>query len=197
MGRCHTIGMPIVTTSLYTSDITPKLIASFDKRVRKDSVYPGCWRWVGGKEPAGYGKCYVSRLQASVRAHRISFIRFKGEIPEGLCILHKCNQRDCVNPNHLYAGTQLENAADRLETVPKPRRTGKRKCETLSCATIRWVVALRKIGHSPHFIASLLQIDKSFVLDVLDKRNRSIVSEFSRMEELVEHFWNPFDPNHI
>lgn len=73
-----------------------------------------CWPWIGHKRgPAGYGgfKMYKEKEKY---AHRISFEIFTGKkIPEGMCVLHSCDNPLCVNPAHLWIGTQLENIKDR------------------------------------------------------------------------------------
>lgn len=66
----------------------------------------GCWVWVGASTRSGYGR------MGAMRAHRASFEAFKGEIPEGLVVMHTCDRRSCVNPDHLVAGTQQQNLDD-------------------------------------------------------------------------------------
>lgn len=68
-----------------------------------------CWYWRGSLEEFGYG-----RLQ-SKRAHRLSWTLFNGEIPKGLYVLHKCDIRNCVNPDHLFLGTQIDNMRDMVK----------------------------------------------------------------------------------
>jgi hypothetical protein len=71
----------------------------------------GCWLWTGPLGTGGYA-VFNSR-KVDQRAHRASYQLYKGPIPKGMKILHSCDTPSCVNPAHLRAGTQKENAADR------------------------------------------------------------------------------------
>lgn len=75
----------------------------------------GCWTWMGALfQGSGYGQ-FSNRMLAKspTTAHRASWEIHKGPIPEGKMILHKCDNRKCVNPEHLYVGNNSENMIDR------------------------------------------------------------------------------------
>lgn len=73
----------------------------FNSKIRKD--VSGCWLWKGALNADGYGS------YCGEKAHRWSYRKWKGEIPEGLVIDHRCRRRHCVNPDHLEVVTNEEN----------------------------------------------------------------------------------------
>lgn len=81
-----------------------------DNSVASDT---GCLIWARAKSRIGYGYTSVYRDRAKY-AHRLSYIAFKGPIAHGMKVLHSCDVRDCVNPEHLREGTQLENVQDMM-----------------------------------------------------------------------------------
>ena len=69
-----------------------------------------CWEWTASLTGGGYAQFRLGSKK--VNGHRVSYLLEHGSIPEGLSILHRCHNRRCVNPAHLYAGTQKQNIAD-------------------------------------------------------------------------------------
>lgn len=81
---------------------------SFFKHVRV--LKNGCWLWTGRLRKNGYGRMKVNGKDE--RAHRVSWWIHRGEIPDDLCVLHKCDTRACVNPECLFLGTRKDNYDD-------------------------------------------------------------------------------------
>lgn len=79
----------------------------WDKVIKHD----GCWEWIGAKCSKGYGNIRYNKKIES--AHRLSWRLNIGEIPNGLHVLHKCDNPECTNPSHLFLGTNAENVKDR------------------------------------------------------------------------------------
>ena len=92
--------------------MTPRKIPVTDRflnKVSKDNT-TGCWIWTAAKFTRGYGAFKLNGKQT--KANRTAWTLFNGPIPSGLCVLHKCDNPLCVNPNHLWLGTEKDNSQD-------------------------------------------------------------------------------------
>lgn len=107
----------------------------FYVRVKKTD---GCWIWTGSKFRNGYGNFCMGKKMRHQLAHRYSYTIHNGQIPVGLCVLHRCDVRECVNPQHLFLGTQKDNSQDRISKC-RPGG-GKRK---LNEAAVKEIYSMR------------------------------------------------------
>src|SRR5689334_17638258 len=98
--------LPLDKTA-YSEDVLKRFWVKVEKR-RNDE----CWPWLGAITHDGYGRFGFSRNQ--VMAHRMSFRVNVGEIPRGLCVCHHCDNPICVNPDHLWLGTNWDNQLDMI-----------------------------------------------------------------------------------
>lgn len=93
-----------------------------DKFMAKVNKTDSCWLWTGGTNHIGYG--IVGYHGKAYKAHRLSWTINVGPIPDGLKVLHRCDVRNCVRPDHLFLGTQDDNMKDcatkgRIVSVPR------------------------------------------------------------------------------
>ena len=98
----------------------------FHKKYTVD-IKTGCWNWIGSKDKEGYGVFWDNRIKNNARAHRISMEIHGTPIPKDLQTLHQCDNKSCVNPAHLKAGTNRQNQIEARDRGLLGDLTKKRK----------------------------------------------------------------------
>lgn len=89
----------------------------FERRVIREPHPKGCWLWRGSHNPRGYSKMGWIRngKRGWLYVHRVSYEIHIGQIPEGMQVLHRCDNTGCVNPEHLFHGTNMDNVLDKMK----------------------------------------------------------------------------------
>lgn len=162
-----------ISSSGFTTDDARRFWVKADRGVGRDD----CWNWTGAKLGRdGYGGFSVARgnqrgQQAPRYAHRVAYELVHGSIPPVLSVCHRCDNRQCVNPAHLFLGTHADNMRDAASkgrlSVPRPRR------RKVTGAQIADMFALRKGGLTFQAIGDRFGVTKGYVSLVLKRQRRA------------------------
>lgn len=130
-----------------------------------------CWLWTGSKCGLGYGR-HGGKYIKEKRVHRHSWTLHNGEIPEGMHVLHKCDVRNCVNPDHLFLGTHADNMKDmkikgRRKGVNSGEKNGRAKLNNKKADEIR---ELYKKGLSQQEIAGMYGVAQQQISKVIQNK---------------------------
>ena len=142
------------------------------KRRTKVNPVTGCWEWVGTKRN-GYGRTTTGSrtdgTRKSISAHRLSYLLFKGDIPPGHEICHKCDNPCCINPDHLFTGTRQDNVNDREQkgrsVVLRGENNGRAKMTANDVYAARAERASK--GTSYHALAGKYGVSKKTIMDAV------------------------------
>lgn len=130
-----------------------------------------CWNWVGSVKH-GYGNLHNDKR--NIGSHKLSYILHRGKVPEGKEVCHRCNNRACVNPNHLYVGTHKQNmqqvTADKrwLRMDHRGEKNNSAKIKATDVPIIRKLYSMGK--YKKKQLAHLYNISISQIGRIINKR---------------------------
>ena len=149
--------------------LNKRSLVRFWKRVDKKGDND-CWIWIGGRLTRGYGAFKVGTK--CISAHRFSWKIHFGDIPTGMVVCHKCDNPPCVNPKHLFLGTQAENQHDKKEKGRAARGEGNNKAK-LTERNVKEIRSLISLGLSSREIAKRYGVRHAAILDIKSNKNWS------------------------
>jgi hypothetical protein len=141
---------------------------TIDRFMDKVSPEPnsGCWLWTAGMSKSGYGTFAIKITKE--RAHRAAWSLFKGVIPAGVYVLHKCDTPLCVNPEHLFLGTAADNNRDMMSKGRHRAERGEahhsHKLTVPQVKIIRRLISFKTLTHRE--IASVFSISRQQVTGI-------------------------------
>lgn len=164
-----------------------EILARIMRRVVVNEV-TGCWECSLGIDSDGYSRITINKKV--IKIHRIMFEANIGTIPGGLCVLHKCDVRRCINPDHLFLGTSGDNNTDRSRkgrtakgdkngqrTHPEKTIRGERHHKAkLTERDVREIVILLRNGSSQTECANMFGVDQGTVSYIAHGKSWSSVT---------------------
>lgn len=127
----------------------------------------GCWIWTGWTfNGPGYGGFDINRR--GHLAHRVSWLLYRGPIPDGLSVCHKCDVPACVNPDHLFLGTPADNTQDMISKGRNSRRDGERNA--MATLTDELVRKIRNATGSQRSVAARFGVSHATVWAIRNRK---------------------------
>lgn len=148
------------------------LIIRFQQKIGPETA-SGCKPWQAGTNPAGYGLINKGGKGQCLLAHRVAWEVAHGPIPEGLDVLHKCDNPPCVNTDHLFLGTGADNVADMCSKGRHSfgERNGHCKLTTAQVLAIHQVHETQKVTQA--FLAAMFSVNQSTIGRILARQRRA------------------------
>ena len=153
----------------------------FFRHVEKTAT---CWLWTGAVQKRGhpYGKFRVREQNRTVRAHRMAYELTYGVVPNGLAVLHRCDNPRCVNPEHLFLGTQAENQAD-MKAKGRQARGERIAGAKLTWEEVREIRALSASGQNSVVLGKRFGVASSIVRRIIAGKIWKDHSPISRTQQ--------------
>jgi hypothetical protein len=149
--------------------VDPFLMARFMTYVER-RVSDGCWLWMGVENSNGYGR--FTHKDDHHLAHRFGYELFFGSIPDGMNVCHRCDNRKCVNPEHLWLGSQSDNLNDAVAKgrMHRPDTRADRNGNTsLTWEKVRTIRSMHDSGVRKFHLASLFGVSPSTIGNIINQ----------------------------
>lgn len=150
---------------------TKPLAARFWPKINK-LPNNGCWEWMGARTPSGYGQLRETISRGVYRfrlTHRLSYELNIGPICDNMCVCHRCDNRKCANPDHLFLGTRLDNIIDMNQKgrriILMGEKNGRAKL------TEHQVLTIRNSPESTRSLAGFYKITKEMVYNIKKRKS--------------------------
>lgn len=130
----------------------------------------GCLLWTAAMCSKGYGTYAVFRRVVS--AHRFAWELANGEVPDGLCVLHRCDTPACVNIDHLFLGTHHDNALDKVAKGRAWRPRGEKNVKAkLTAANVEAIRSLHAGGYSRRDLSFMYQVTHAQIGAIVNQKS--------------------------
>lgn len=130
-----------------------------------------CWEWTASKFENGYGQIDTGGKDGkNMKAHRVAWMLTNGPIPEGKCVLHTCDNPGCVNPSHLFTGSNADNSYDMMQKNRQARGVANARSKiTKQQASI--VPILLALGYTQAYIARSFGVRRQSIWSIAHGKN--------------------------
>ena len=160
-------------------DFQPNKYTVFLRNVSHEGFdHSVCWEWTGAVKDNGYG--HINRSGKISSAHRVSYALFVGPAKDGFDVCHTCDNRLCVNPDHLFLGTRSDNMMD---AKLKGRLSNKAR-RHLTKDQVFEIVARSKSGHSARKIANSMNLNYGTVTAIVAGRSYSKLTGIKNVKQV-------------
>lgn len=135
----------------------------------------GCWEWTGWIHPKNYPILVIGGKAKQVRGHRFSYELHKSPIPQGLLVCHRCDNRRCVNPDHLFLGDDVDNMRDMVSKGRHGAQTWAIRPKITRAMALNIRVMYARGEHSMVKLAGIYGVDHSTVSGIIKGRSHLFV----------------------
>jgi len=144
----------------------------FWEKVDRSAGQDGCWPWLGGIGPDGYGLTKFEPLGPTSVTHRVAYRLDKGPIPEVMLVLHHCDNPPCCNPAHLWLGTDKDNSDDKIRKGRDRKSHGEaHKKAKLTVAQVLLIRARDIAGDSRRGMAREFGIGRKSLWNICERKS--------------------------